>query len=148
MCMVKRNSRWRRRRRGLTLMETVIAIIVLAVAIPPLLFTLSSGFDQHVDPIMQSRARWLAVEKLEDIIADRHSDTRGYSYVLGANYSAELSISGFPQFSRTVSINETQVDLTTPGSGYKVITVQVSWTDTSNVIRTLPVTTVLTEYDS
>ncbi len=119
---------------------------MLSVAIPPLLWSVRQAHLQRVGPVMASKARWLAQEKLEDIIADRNSSTRGYTYVVQSNYPAEPTISGFPGFSRSVSLAETNADLTTPGSGYKKVTVTVTWTDASATSRSLAVTTVLTDY--
>ncbi len=94
-----------------------------------------------------SRARWLATEKLEDVIADRHSTTRGYDYLISGNYPPEAAVSGFPQFSRSVTLTETEADLVSAGTGYLTVEVAVGWTDTQGVGRTLEVSTVLTEYE-
>src|SRR5436190_19888374 len=90
------------RRRGFTLIEAIIAIVVLTIAIPPMLWSIREANIKRISPMMVSKARWLATEKLEDIIADRHSSTRGYSYLVPANYPAEASIAGSPGFTRSV----------------------------------------------
>lgn len=136
----------RKIQRGLTLMETIAAIVVLAIAVPPLLFSLVSAHDRQVDPVLISRAQWLAAEKLEDIIADRHSSTRCYEFVIEANYPMESSVDGFSQFSRSVEINETEADLFTPGSGFKIITVHMQWLDVRGEMQTMSVSTVVTDY--
>ncbi len=70
----------RTRRAGFTLIETIAAIVILAVAVPPMLWAVTESQRQRINPMMVSKARWLAVEKMEDIIADRHSTTaRGLS---------------------------------------------------------------------
>ena len=61
------------RRRGFTLIETIAAIVILAIALPPMLFAIRDAHVQRVNPVLVSQARWLATEKLEDILADRHS---------------------------------------------------------------------------
>lgn len=94
---------------------------------------------------MASTARWLAVEKLEDVIADRHSATRGYSYLISGNYAVEWTVTGFPAFGRSVAFVQTAADLSTPGAGYKRCTVTVTWTD-QGAARSLAVATVLTDY--
>ena len=57
------------------------------------------------------------MEKLEDIIADRHSTARGWAWLedVATNYPDENpgSISGYPQFGRTVAETEYEADLTT-----------------------------------
>lgn len=122
------------------------AVVIIAIAIPPLLWALGNGFYQRVNPVMASKARFLVTEKLEDIIADRHSTTRGYEYVLAGNYPTENPVSGYAGFTRTVTVSETEADLTTPGTGYKRVTVVVSWTDASGTVRSLSVDTVVTDY--
>ena len=136
----------RGRRRSFTLIETIAAVVLLVIAMPPMLWAISDAHVQRVNPVLASRARWLATEKLEDIIADRHSSSRGYDYLIAGNYAAEPSVTGFTNFSRSVSLTETEADLSTPGSGYMIITVEVSWTDATFTARTLSVSSVVTEY--
>jgi prepilin-type N-terminal cleavage/methylation domain-containing protein len=139
----------RPRRRGFTLIETVAAIIILAVAIPPMLWTVREAHHQRANPMLASKARWLAVEKLEDIIADRHSTgARGYSWLITGNYPAETPVTGFTGFDRTVTFLETDATLVTPtpGGGYMNVTVTVSWTDANANAQSLAISTVLTDY--
>ena len=141
----------RRHSRGFTLLETVTAIIILSIAVPPMLFAVRESHRQRVNPLFASKACWLITEKLEDIIADRQSTSgnRGYNYLVSSNYAAEAtgSIAGFPQFSRSVSFSETLADLLTAGGGYMKVTVTVGWTDGEGNARTLAISTVLTDYD-
>jgi prepilin-type N-terminal cleavage/methylation domain-containing protein len=141
------------RRSGFTLIETVAAIVILAVAVPPMLWAVTESQRQRINPMMASRARWLAVEKLEDIIADRHSTgARGYAWVLGGgDYVVENpgDITGYPGFSRSVALLETKADLTTtapPPLGYLTVTVTVGWIDAKGNAQTLDISTVLTDY--
>lgn len=134
------------RHNGFTLIETIAAIVLVAVALPPMMWSIREAHAERANPVLASRARWLAVSKLEDVIADRNSTTRGYAYLLVGNYLAEPTIPGSPGFSRAVTLNETLADLSTPGAGFMIATVSVSWTDAQNVFRTLNVSTVLTEY--
>jgi prepilin-type N-terminal cleavage/methylation domain-containing protein len=140
------------RRQGFTLIETVAAIVILAVAVPPMLWAVAEAQHKRANPMLASKARWLAMEKLEDIIADRHSESgnRGWDYLIAANYSAEAkgSITGYPQFSRTVTFLETEADLATPSAtgGYMNVTVTVSWTNAEGAAQSLSISTVLTEY--
>jgi len=133
--------------RGFTLIEAIIAIVVLSLAIPPMLWAMRDATWKRIDPIQVSRARWLAAERLEDIIADRHSGTRGYAYVVNANYPSEPSVSGFTGFSRSVSVTEGNATLV-PGSGtgYKTVSVSVGYFDGRNVARTLTLSTVVAQY--
>nr|AQQ75240.1 hypothetical protein [uncultured bacterium] len=111
-----------------------------------MLWSIKQAHVQRVNPMMASKARWLATEKLEDIIADRHSTTRGYGYLVSGNYPIENPVGGAPGFTRSVSINETRANLTSPGTGYKRVTVTVSWTDATSTNRSLSIATVLTDY--
>ncbi len=138
------------RRNGFTLIETVAAIVILSLAVPPMLWAVREAQRQRINPMLASKARWLAVEKLEDIIADRHSSDAalGYDNLIAANYPAETPIGSDPGFNRTVTFLETLADLTTPDAngGYMNVTVQVSWTSAEGNVRSLSISTVLTEY--
>ena len=135
------------RRTGFTLIETVAAIVILAVAVPPMLWAITEAQRQRINPMLVSRARWLAVEKLEDVIADRHSTTRGYTYLITANYPDEDPVPGYAGFTRTVSFVEAKADLATtapPPLGYMTVTVKISWNDAA--AKALNISTVLTDY--
>jgi prepilin-type N-terminal cleavage/methylation domain-containing protein len=137
---------------GFTLIETVVAIVILAVAVPPMLWSVAQAQNKRANPMLASKARWMAVEKLEDIVADRHSESgnRGWDYLIAANYSDENpgDITGYPQFGRTVTFLETQADLATPDAsgGYMNVTVTVTWTNAEGNSQSLSISTVLTEY--
>lgn len=139
------------RRRGFSLIETIAALVVLTVAIPPMLWAVREAQIQRINPMLASKARWLAAGKLEDIVADRHSESgdRGWDYLDESNYPDESKgdIVDNPQFSRTVALTETGVDLQTAGTGYMNVTVTVGWDDGYGNARALAVSTVLTEYD-
>lgn len=136
----------RRWRGAFTLIETVAALIVLALAVPPMLFAIRRATADRVDPLRFSRAQWLATEKLEEVIADRHSATRGYGHLIDAKYPDEMPIALDPDYERSVSIVERAADLQSAGTEYKIVTVSVAWTDAAGTRRTLDVATVLTEY--
>ena len=136
----------RSNKRAFSLIETIVAIVIMSIAVPAMLWTVREAHINRVNPTLASTARWLAIEKLEDVIADRHSTTRGYTYLIPANYSAENPVAGFAGFSRSVSLNETIADLVTAGAGYMNVTVQLSWTDGEAQVQTLAISTVLTDY--
>src|SRR5262245_26809654 len=150
------------RRRGFTMMETISAVIILTIAVPPMMWALRESYRQRANPVLFSKGTWLAREKLEDVIADRHSTTNtsadpclsttfGYDSLAACNsrYNAEAAgtISGYPQFSRSVSFAETKADLSSAGGGYKKISITVGWNDANGNARTLVVAAVVTEYD-
>ena len=136
----------RRAALGFTLIEAIVCVVILGFAVPPMLLALREASVRRVAPVQASRARWLVQEKMEDVIADRHSTTRGYAYVVTANYPAEATITGFPGFSRSVVIAETAANLSSAGTGYKRATVTVTWRDTRGTSRSLAVATVITDY--
>ncbi len=139
-------------RAGFTLIETIAAIVILAVAVPPMLWAVTESQRQRINPMMASRARWLAVERIEDVIADRHSTTgKGYNWVVNLNDYVDENpgdIAGNPGFKRTVVLTETGADLGPPvvGGGYLTVTVAVGWTDAKGITQTLDISTVLTDY--
>ena len=133
-------------KRAFTLVEGIVSIVILGTATPAILWAVRQAHRDRVGPVQASRARWLATEKLEDIIADRHSSTRGYTYLNSGNYAAESSITGYAGFTRSVAFVETGPDLITSGSGYMKATVTVGWTDTSGVAQALAISTVITDY--
>lgn len=137
----------RRVRRGFTLIEAILAMVILATAVPPMLWAIRDAQRKQAGPVLLSRARCLATEKLEEVIADRHSTTRGYAWIQTSRYPAESPVSGFPGFGRTVSIAETGATLSGAGTGYKTVTVTVSWTDGMGTARSFAVSTVVTDYN-
>lgn len=135
-------------RRAFTLIETVAAVVILAVAIPPMMWAISEAHVRRIDPIFASRARWLATAKLEDIVADRHSQSgaRGYTWLVAGNYSAETPVTGTP-FNRSVAFNITgPPPAFAAGTGYKHVTVTIDWTNSHGDAASLAVATILTEY--
>ncbi len=132
--------------RAFTLIELLIAVVVLAIATPPLVLALSDASVRRSSRTLDERARWLAAELLEEIIADRHSAARGYSYVLNANYPTQNTISGFPGFSRVVSVTTTGPNFAVGGSGYKTVTVTVNWTDPRGGAKSFALSSVVTDY--
>jgi hypothetical protein len=113
-----------------------------------MLWAIQGAHARRVDPVQASRARWLAVEKLEDVIADRHSASRGYVYLDAANYPTETELVDFQGFQREVRFAETTADLSNPsaGGGFMTVTVRVTWNNTKGEAMDLEVSTVLTAY--
>ena len=135
-----------RARRGFTIIEAIAAVVIIGVAIPPMLWGIKQAHGHRSAQILASRARWLAVEKLEDILADRHSTSRGYAYLTAANYPAEGQVSGFENFSRAVAFQETEADLATAGTGYMTVTCTIGFKDATGQTRSLALATIVTDY--
>jgi type II secretory pathway pseudopilin PulG len=134
-----------RTRSAFTLIEAISALVILSVAMPAMLWSIRDTVRRRADPVLLSRARWLAAEKLEDCIADGHSATRGYAYLVNGNYPAEAPVSGFTGMSRSVSIIETAPKFIA-GTGWKTITVTMTYSDGQGATRSLALSTVLTSY--
>ena len=117
----------RRRARAFTLIEAIAAIVLLSVAVPSMTWGVRDAVIRRTDPIKLTKARWLLAERMEQIIADRHSTSRGYDYCVTAAYPAEASVSGFTGFSRSVSINAINTNVGT--TGWKMVTVTVTYVD-------------------
>lgn len=138
------------RRRGFTLIETVAAIIILAVAVPAMLWAVTEAHQRRANPVMVTTARWLAIEKLEDTIGDRHSLAVGYGALAGGS---DTPVPGYPGFNRTTTVTQHGAwdNVTTSwsaGTGYKTITVVVQWTDSDGDTMSLSINTVVTDYTS
>jgi prepilin-type N-terminal cleavage/methylation domain-containing protein len=131
-------------RRGFTLVECVAAVVVISITVPPMSWALRQAHRHRVDAIKASRARWLAAEKLEDVIADRHC--RGYTYLIAANYPNEAVVDGWPGFSRAVTLTETGVNLSSAGTGYMRATCTVTYTGGNGFPQSLSLSTILTDY--
>jgi prepilin-type N-terminal cleavage/methylation domain-containing protein len=145
----------RRRHRGFTLIETVAAITILAVAVPPMVWAIQEAHHHRADPVLFSTARFLATAKLEDVVADRHSPNRDYAWLIAGNYPAENpgDITGYPQYGRTVAFSEhgawnNGTSSWSAGTDYMEVTVTVTWTDSQGIARSLAISTILTNYDA
>jgi len=134
----------RRRARAFTLIEAIAAIVLLSVAVPSMTWGVRDAVIRRTDPIKLTKARWLLAERMEQIIADRHSTSRGYDYCVTAAYPAEASVSGFTGFSRSVSINAINTNVGT--TGWKMVTVTVTYVDGVGVARSITLSTILTSY--
>lgn len=134
-------------RRAVTLLEVVCAVVLIGIAAPALLVAVRDSTVRRASVQQQIVARWLACERLEDVIADRHSTTRGWSYITTGNYPVETTVSGFAGFARSTSIAETGVDLVSAGTGYRKVTVTVTYSDANLGSKAVTIATVLTDYD-
>lgn len=121
--------RARPRRRGVTLVEVAVLLLVLTLAGPALLLALRDAGTDRLTTAHRAVARWLAQERLEDILADAASPTRGFTFVATANYPDESPVAGFPAFTRRVTITPTGPALSGPANGFKTARVAVGYLD-------------------
>ena len=111
---------------GFTLIEMVFMIVILAIVASPILSFFSGSGPRAVAAEQHGVAHLLAIDKAEQLLADRHSPDRGLSYVL-SGYSSDTPLSGY---SRSVSFREvSEVDLSSSatGTGFYECTVTVSY---------------------
>jgi hypothetical protein len=129
-----------KRRRALrastTIIEVVMALVILSIALPPLMVSFVEASMQSVYPANASVASFLAIERMEEIIARRYRSTDGYGAVTAANFPAETPVSGFPGFSRSVAVSYTNAALGTVASdeGYRKVRVVVTWNGGSDQV--------------
>ena len=116
-------------RRSTTIIEVVVAIVILSVALPSLMMAFADASVQSIGPYRRSIGSYLAIERMEEIIARRYRGTDGYDAITTGNFGSEASINGFSGYARDVAINFVDGDLNSVGSdeGFKRVTVSVSW---------------------
>lgn len=125
--------------RGFTLIEVVLVLVIAAVSLLPLSMLFATTSIRSGDAHNATVAAQLAEAKMEEITADKNSPTRGFSYLVAANYPAETPVQAFPGYSRSVSI--------APDSLYDGVTFRtVSVTVTSPNIPPVTLTTWFTRY--
>jgi prepilin-type N-terminal cleavage/methylation domain-containing protein len=115
--------------RGLSLIEVVIAIVILGLAVPPLMLQMVAGVQQQEAMLIQQDLTQLASERMWEIYADHTNPTRGYSYVVDASYPTETAPRGLTGYTRETTIHEvSEADYLTlePGSGVKRFQVVVT----------------------
>lgn len=124
------------RRRATTVIEVAMALVILSVALPPLVMAFADASKQSILPANSAVASYLAVERMEEVIARRYRGTDGYDSVTESNFPDESPVSGFTMFSRTVRVALIDHLLASAGSdqGYKKVTVTVSWNSGANRI--------------
>lgn len=118
-----------RHRRGLSLVEVVIAIVILGLAVPPLMFQMAAGVQQQEAVLIQQNLTQLASERMWEVYADHADPTRGYDYIEDDAYPDETDPWGLAGYTRQTTIREvSSSDYVTPqpGSGIKRFLVVVS----------------------
>jgi hypothetical protein len=124
------------------------ALVLTSVALPPLLVAVRDATVRQAAVNQRTVARWLAHARIEEAIADRHSahPARGYGPIVTSKFLVEPEVAGFPGFARRVDVVDRDHTLLAAGTGYKIVTVTVSWTDARSGPASLALQTVLTDY--
>ena len=116
-------------RRALSLVEVVIAIVILGLAVPPLMFQMAAGIQQQQAVLVQQDLTQLASERMWEVFADHANPTRGYDYIEDGAYPDETAPRGLTGYARQTTITEVSpMDHLTPlaGSGIKRFRILVS----------------------
>ena len=115
--------------RALSLIEVVIAMVLLGLAVPPLLLQIAAGVKQQEATLIEQNLAHLASEKMWQILADHADPTRGYDTVVSAAYPNETAPDGLTGYTRRTEVREVSpADYITSqaGSGIKRFRIQVS----------------------
>ncbi len=81
-------------RRGFSLIEAVVVIMVLAISVPPSLQLLDSAASTRADAINATRATLLGASVLEHVLADVHSTDPGLGFTALSDADAYLNTGG------------------------------------------------------
>ncbi|MCU0688762.1 MAG: type II secretion system GspH family protein [Phycisphaerales bacterium] len=136
----------RSRRAAFTLMELVAAMLLLSIAFPPLAVSMRDAVVRQGANNQRIIARWLAHARMEEVLADRHSSTRGWPAMVTSNYTTGGFWSQFPGFSQSVTIMDHDATLIAAGTTHKLIIVTISWNDATRGSSSIRYQTVVTNY--
>lgn len=120
-------------RRSATIIEVAMALVILSVALPPLVKSFADASRQTIHPSQASVAAFLAIERMEEVVARRYRGTQGgvkpYDALVAANFPAETPVAGFGAYARRVTFSEVNSALQPSATpcGYRKARVTVSW---------------------
>mgnify|MGYP001562949615 CR=1 FL=1 len=114
-------------------------IVIAAIAVLPLSMLFANTSIHSSDARNATVAAQLAEAKLEEIAADKNSVSRGFSYLVAANYPAENPVTAFPGYSRSVTF---AADSTYDSVNFRTVSVTVTCPN----IPAITVTTWFTSY--
>jgi Tfp pilus assembly protein PilV len=115
---------------GFTLIEAVLIIVIAGIAVLPLSMLFANTSIHSSDARNATVAAQLAEAKLEEITADKNSTSRGFSYLIAANYPAENPVAAFSNYNRSVAI---AADSTYDGVTFRTVSVTVACPNIPNV---------------
>lgn len=114
-------------KKGFTLVELVVVLVLLSVGLVTLLLVLRNASVSNATAHIITVANELGEGKIEEILADRK--TQGFDYIKNLNYPTEDPVTGFNSYMREVDIYYVDLsDLDTPviDSNYKRVEVSVN----------------------
>jgi len=120
-------------RRSATIIEVAMALVILSVALPPLVKSFADASMQTIHPAQATVASFLAIDRMEEIVARRYRGIQGgvkpNDAIVSANFPPETPVAGFGRYERRVTFSEVNSALqpTATPSGYRKARVTVSW---------------------
>jgi len=151
---------------GFTLIEVIIAVIVLAIAVPPTLNLMESSAAGRVDAINTTRATFLSTIVLESVLADMTSNDPALGFGALMDAQAYLSTPTLGLYDRLAPVTDsyTNVGLTytvvigelvasdgvvsvnTSENVFRSITVNVSFPSATAASAVMPVSLMVSEF--
>ncbi len=119
-------------RRGLSLVEVVVAIVVLGLAVPPVIVQISVAARAQAVAVVEQNLNQLATERIGEVFADQVNKSRGFNYIQTAAYpteSAPRSMTGYTRQTEVREVSSTDFVTPAPGSGIKRFRVIVTGPD-------------------
>lgn len=117
------------KRRAMSLVEVVFAILILGLAVPPLLVQVGTGAQQQQAAMVQTNLVQIASERLNDILADHANPLRGYAYLVDASYplnSAPRGLTGYTLRTELREVSGADYLSVQAGSGIKRVRITAS----------------------
>jgi type II secretory pathway pseudopilin PulG len=133
-------------RRALSLIEVILAMVILALAVPPLLLQVAAGVQQQAAVRIEQSLVHLASARLWQVFTDHADPTRGYDAITAAAYPDETAPDGLAGYTRRTDVREVSPDdFVTPqaGSGVKRFRVEVTgpqahWLTVESFVTDIP----------
>jgi type II secretory pathway pseudopilin PulG len=134
---------------GFTFIEIILIIVIMAIAIPALVSTVSLVYQDQVNPMGATLATTLAQEGIEEVIARKQSTcgTCGYANIpVGLGIFAPVG--GFSNYQIRTDVALVDINLSPSATdvGYKLVTVTVQAVGVGPSVPIAVLTTVLTNY--
>ncbi len=125
------------RARSLSLVEVVLAIVIVGLAVPPLMLQLATAARAQQMAVVQMNLAQLAAEQMGAVFADAADAARGYVYIAADHYPPESDAGGLTGYQRSTLVREVSpTDHTTPqsGSGIKRVRIEVRGPDEASLV--------------
>jgi MSHA pilin protein MshD len=161
--IIGRKNECRGFRRGLTLIECVLALTIFPLAVTGIAYAIIAGQSEAIETLRQSKAAMLGDALMEEILSkpyldpggasalgpeagetsralyDNADDYHNYSEAAGALKTAAGTLYGsdFQAFSRSVTCSSTTVNIASLSVNTSALQIVVTVSDASGTIQTL-----------